>query len=114
MVPHKTIITRKMYFDEYVKSYGDGFYPQLFLPDEGYFISTDIEFRLEDESGSGSYVWIQSNNSAIYGFDGIYGIQLLVSLNNEARVNATKILNIAGRIIYPRTENSTYRILDQS
>ena len=103
------ILQRKMYYDAYEKERGDGFYPQLSKV-TGYS-ETIISFKLVDYLYSTCL--LQIDNSVIYGFDGIYGIELLMSLNAESNMKATKILNIGGRIILPPTANSTYRVLSK-
>ena len=109
------ILKRKMYYDSYEKKCGDGFYPMM-QPQGGICncASTEISFRLIKYNIEGELAWAQMNKDVIYGFDGTIGIQLLVSLNQEAKVDAKKIINCGGRIIYPKIpELSTYRILEQ-
>lgn len=104
------VLKRRLFYDNYEKLYGDGFYPQLIPIDSHHNICTNILFRLEINNGILS--WVQINGSSIYGFEGIYGIQLLVSLNNEAKVNAERIYNIGSRCIYPKSVNTTFRLID--
>jgi hypothetical protein len=109
------ILKRKMYYDSYEKEFGDGFYPQL-QPFGGICscANTMITFRLIKYNSEGEFAWAQTDNCVIYGFDGESGIQMLASLNQEANINATKIINSGGRIIYPKIpELSTYRVLEQ-
>ena len=73
---------------------------------------TTISFRLFTFDDN-TLAWMQNDNSVIYGFDGIHGLQLLVSLNQEAKVDCKWIVNCGGRVIYPGTDNSTYRVLAQ-
>ena len=106
------ILQRKMYYDKYEKDFGDGFYPQLFPLaniDQHKQTSVIISFKLT--SYNDELVWCQHSGSVIYGFDGVYGVQLLLSLNTEAKSNAKKILNFGARIIFPKTLNSTFRVL---
>jgi hypothetical protein len=111
------IIIKKMYYDEYDKLYGDGFYPKL-TPDGIGICSCKtalISFKLIKYPSEPEFVWIQNDGSVIYGFDRNYGIQLLHSLNQEAKVDAKRILNSAGRIIYPVIyQFSTYRVISQN
>ena len=109
-------INLQMYYDEYEKMYGDGFYPQI-KPFGSICIckKTNISFKLITHVYNNDLAWIQVDNSVIYGFDGDNGIQLLNFLNKQANINAKKILNLAYRIIYPIIpEFSTYRILAQN
>jgi len=110
------IIIKQMYYDEYEKVYGDGFYPQM--QPFGNICSckkTIISFKLINHLYNGDLTWVQIDNSVIYGFDGASGIQLLYSLNKESKIYAKKILNLGGRIIYPKIpELSTYRVLSQN
>lgn len=106
------IITRKLYFNKKEREEGEGFYPmfnpplQIYKENEYQQISVSFELKKGTE-------WHQRNRSVIYGLEGINGPQLLVSLNNEAKVNGYKIFNSGGRQIFPVTANSTFRILNQ-
>ena len=112
IIQHEIVLTRNMYYDKYEKDCGDGFYPQLQPLDGTEYASTPIKFKLVKQYPT---IWIQANNSVIYGLDGDYGIELLNSLNKEANKNATSISNSGGRIIYPKyTESSTYKIIENS
>lgn len=109
------VIRKKMYYDEYEKMYGDGFYPQL-KPTSGICMYKNIiiSFKLINYDFKDDFAWVQMDRSVIYGFDRNNGSELLNSLNREAQVNATKIINCGGRIIYPMLpHSSTYRILSQ-
>ena len=101
------ILYRKMYYDSYDN---DGFYPQL-VPSEKFTYNNNTVILFQLILSNNIHYWIQKSNSVIYGFDGIYGIQLLYSLNKEANVNATKIINCGGRVIYPTSENTTFRLM---
>jgi len=57
--------------------------------------------------------WIQYNGHAIMGFDNNNGLDILKSLNEESKIDGVFILNSSGRIVYPVTYNSTYRVLGQ-
>lgn len=108
------IIIKKLYYDEYEKMYGDGFYPQLSPFKEICTCKNSlISFKLMDYNiFNRELVWTQIDNSVIYGFDGNNGFNLLHSLNKEANVDATRILNCGGRTIYPVIPYlSTYRAI---
>ena len=104
-----------MYYDEYEKMYGDGFYPQLnHFKEICTCKNALISFKLMDYTYNSNreLVWVQIDNSVIYGFDGNNGFNLLHSLNKEANIEATKILNCGGRTIYPVIPYlSTYRAI---
>ncbi len=110
------ILKRKMYYSEFDKNSGDGFYPQLTLLSDSKkpfdIMCTTISFRLSVFDDN-TFAWTQNDGSVIYGFDGTQGIQLLLSLNKEAKVYCKRIINIGGRVIYPATDNATYRVLAQ-
>jgi len=111
------IIKKKMYYDEYEKIYGDGFYPKLTPRGIGICTckNTTISFKLIVYKSNQECAWIQIDNSVIYGFDGNNGIKLLHSLNKEANVQASSIFNCGGRIIYPVIPYlSTYRAISQN
>jgi len=111
-IQYEIVLTRNMYYDKYEKDCGDGFYPQLQPLHGTEYDSTSIKFKLVNQYPT---IWIQANNSVIYGLDGDYGIELLNSLNKEANKNATSISNSGGRTIYPKyTESSTYKIIENS
>jgi hypothetical protein len=57
--------------------------------------------------------WIQYNGHVIMGFDDNNGLEILKSLNEDSKIDGVFILNSGGRIIYPVTYNSTYRVLGQ-
>ena len=108
-------IKRKLYYDSYEKEFGDGFYPQLH-PFGGICscANTMITFRLINYNSYGELAWAQADNCVIYGFDGESGIQILNSLNQEAKFDAKIIMNSGGRVIYPKIpEFSTYRVIEQ-
>ena len=108
------LLKRNMYYDTYDKECGDGFYPKLKITSGICSCkSVVISFILINYTGQNDLAWKQSDNSPIYGFDKFTGSQLLESLNKEANISATKIINIGGRVIYPVIpEQSTYKILE--
>ena len=108
------LLKRNMYYDTYDKESGDGFYPKLKITSGICSCkSVVISFILINYTGQNDLAWKQYDNSPIYGFDKFTGSQLLESLNKEASISATKIINIGGRLIYPVTpEQSTYKILE--
>lgn len=57
--------------------------------------------------------WMQYNGHVIMGFDDNNGLEILKSLNEDSKIDGVFILNSGGRIIYPVTYNSTYRVLGQ-
>jgi hypothetical protein len=107
-----TIATKTMYYDIYECEFGDGFYPQLLLQNctnnssvmsafSGYK-SADIEFELTIYNNE--LIWVQNNEKNITGLDGNHGVDLLISLNSEMKVNAIKIINKYGDILYPKKQ----------
>ena len=108
------LLKRNMYYDTYDKECGDGFYPKLKITSGICSCkSVVISFILINYTGQNDLAWKQSDNSPIYGFDKFTGSQLLESLNKEANISATKIINIGGRLIYPVIpEQTTYKILE--
>ena len=115
IIGNPVIIKRKLYYDSYEKEFGDGFYPQLH-PFGGICscANTMITFRLINYNSYGELAWAQADNCVIYGFDGESGIQILNSLNQEAKFDAKIIMNSGGRVIYPKIpEFSTYRVIEQ-
>ena len=108
------ILKRNMYYDTYDKDSGDGFYPKFtFTTGICSCKNIVISFILIHYTSKTDLAWKQYDNSPIYGFDKFTGSQLLESLNKEANVCATKILNIGARVIYPVIpEQTTYKILE--
>jgi hypothetical protein len=106
---------KTMYYDIYECEFGDGFYPQLLCPstikpsttttttlDFSGYKSSDIEFELTIYKNE--LIWVQMNEKNITGLDGPHGIDLLNSLNSEMKVNAIKIINKEGDILYPKKQ----------
>lgn len=98
------IVSCKMYFDKYMKYYGDGFYP-VFSPT---LHSTTLLFRLSNKYPT---MWQQMTDSAICGLDDTTGNDLLTALNTAANVYVPYIVNCGGRQIYPTINNTTYKML---
>lgn len=96
-----------LYYDAYEKERGDGFYPQLTTKNN----YTEIQILFKLAIINNELVWAQYSKSVIYGFVGPYGLEILLHLNDKANVKATKIINSGGRIIFPTTKNTTYRLL---
>lgn len=112
---NEIILKRTMYYDIYDKEFGDGFYPKL-QNNAGICCSdsVNISFILIEYRKEGDYIWKQNDNIPIYGLDDISGCLLLNSLNKEAKILATKIMNIGGRIIYPIIpEQTTFKIIKE-
>ena len=116
MDPNKNkefVLKRKIYFDKWEKDYGDGFYPQLSYIGGSYngrrtFDSTILTFKWTSVYPD---LWSQVSGSAISGLDGDYGLELLVSLNQESGISASRISNWGGRIVYPTNMNTTYKLM---
>jgi len=98
------IVSCKMYFDKYMKYYGDGFYP-VFNPT---LHSTTLLFRLSNKYPT---MWQQMTDTAICGLDDTTGADLLTSLNTAANVYVPHIVNCGGRQIYPTINNTTYKMI---
>ena len=101
-----TSITVIMYYDEYERTCGDGFYPQLNNNDPALTDKTEIIFTkmcLGHINRDGVLVpdmaWCQLNNGCINGLDGNCGTVLLAHLN--ARENGN---NIPGTILSSNME----------
>jgi hypothetical protein len=86
------IIRVKMYFDEYEKYFGDGFYPLLEKEKDNSQITISFEY-IND-------CWMQKSQDEITGLDGDIGKNLLEILNREANESGTVIKNSVGLIIY--------------
>ena len=89
------IVNVKMYYDEYEKYFGDGFYP-FFQEKEKEMDKTEIviSFYYKEKC------WIQINNEEINGLDGDMGKHLLDYLNREGIESGIMIKNNYGIIIY--------------
>jgi hypothetical protein len=121
-VKHNEInINVLLYYNERDIELNEGFYPCLYLnkvrESKNYVSDCDIykitvsfdSFKNKD----GKYIWIQTSYCSITGFDGDNGKDLLIYLNLYGLRNGLYILNSGGRIIYPPTKNSTFRVLEQ-
>jgi hypothetical protein len=108
----KIVVTRTMYYDEYESENGDGFYPAMKCEGEGEgegegddslaVINIDFELMVYNNE----LIWYQKTERLIDGLDGDYGLQLLESLNLEARVNSIKIVNKIGNVLYPKKQKT--------
>ena len=89
------IVNVKMYYDEYEKYFGDGFYP-FFQEKEKEMDKTEIviSFYYKEKC------WIQINNEEINGLDGDMGKHLLDYLNREGIETGRMIKNNYGIIIF--------------
>jgi hypothetical protein len=88
------IICVKMYYDEYEKYFGDGFYPLLENEKDKSQITISFEYM--------NNYWIQKSQDEITGLDGDIGKNLLEILNREANKMGTLIKNNYGLIIYKK------------
>jgi len=87
------IVNVKMFFDEYEKYFGDGFYP-FFEEKEKEKAVINISFQYKD------HVWKQVSQDEITGLDGDVGKILLNYLNNEINEKGLIIKNSYDLIIY--------------
>lgn len=110
-----------LYYNKRDIESGEGFYPYLYLDKVkesiNYMGDNDI-YKItvsfySVKTKEGKYIWIQSTFCSIIGFDGDNGRDLLLHLNLEGLRNGQYILNSGGRIVYPPTKNSTFRVLEQ-
>jgi len=95
------IIICDMFFDNYEREYGDGFYPVM---------NNNIINNLKTASISFVYnkilnSWIQNNDDSIDGLDGDTGTELLKFLNEKGNTSASIIINKLGKQIYPKWIN---------
>ena len=88
------IINVKMYYDDYEKYFGDGFYP-IIIENEKY-TSIIISFQYKNN------IWKQITQDEIHGLDGDVGIKLLDFLNREGNEKGKIIKNRYGLILYQR------------
>ena len=101
-----TPIMVKMYYDDYERRWGDGFYPQivqgsLLNSTDVPFVQTIIMMPLQQKS---AIAWIQINNGCIEGLDGNCGQELLQYLNQfaDSNLQSTAIFCTAKQQIYPK------------
>jgi|694.fasta_scaffold69227_4 hypothetical protein len=85
----------KMYYDEYEKYFGDGFYP-FFKEKEEKDENSEVIFSFRYNNDC----WNQITQDEIYGLDGNVGKQLLERLNSSGQQNGKIIKNSNGFIIY--------------
>jgi hypothetical protein len=85
----------KMYYDEYEKYFGDGFYP-FFKEKEEKDENSEVIFSFRYNNDC----WNQITQDEIYGLDGNMGKQLLEILNSNGQQNGKIIKNSNGFIIY--------------
>lgn len=89
------IVSVEMYYDEYEKYDGDGFYPIILSPTSSspsvekktHLKKTVIQFKYHNILRS----WIQKTEDMIRGLDGDYGKKLLEILNEKGGVNGKNI-----------------------
>ena len=82
-----------MYYDEYERYDGDGFYPIILKPND----SDNVKYAkykkvtIQFEYNYTNRRWKQSTEERITGLDGEYGTELLNRLNKEGNVNGLTI-----------------------
>lgn len=84
------IVSVEMYYDEYEKYDGDGFYPMILSSSVEKKINlkkTMIQFKYHNILRA----WIQKTEDMIRGLDGDYGKKLLEILNEKGGVNGENI-----------------------
>ena len=101
-----TPVVIKLYYDDYERRWGDGFYPQivqgsLLNSTDVPFVQTMVTIPFQQKS---AIAWIQIDNGCIEGLDGNCGQELLTKLNSFAHINcqSTIILCTAKQQIYPK------------
>ena len=87
-----------MYYDEYERKFGDGFYPSPEPMGEEYSGVVSIFFKLDESDQS----WSQVSGQPFDGLDGDYGIKLLNKLNDGELCPAIKIYSSARQQLYPK------------
>ena len=87
-----------MYYDEYERKFGDGFYPSPEPMGEEYSGVVSILFKLDESDQS----WSQVSGQPFDGLDGDYGIKLLNILNDGELCPAIKIYNSDRQQLYPK------------
>lgn len=86
------IVSVEMYYDEYERYDGDGFYPMILsssfsVENRIHLKKTMIEFKYNNIQKA----WIQKTEDMIRGFDGNYGKKLLNILNEKGLVKGENI-----------------------
>lgn len=87
-----------MYYDEYERRFGDGFYPSPETMGEEYLGVVSILFKLNKSDQS----WNQISGQPFDGLDCDFGIKLLNILNEDELCPATKIYNSDRQQLYPK------------
>jgi len=94
-----SLISIKLYYDEYEYEFGDGFYPQLSPFNGQVHVFKPVIFQFIQERN----VWKQvlsTSQKAITGLDSPHGKELLLALNAESGLSATSVENVYNKIIY--------------
>lgn len=113
------MIKKKLIFNKSYLDNNEGFYPMLYnemnlhkiyYNKEDYYI---INVYFYPIIYINNIAWIQYNGNVIIGFDNNDGLDILKALNKESNLDGIYILNSGGRIVYPVTYNSTYKVLGQ-
>ena len=94
-----SLISIKLYYDEYEYEFGDGFYPQLNPFNGQAHVFKPVIFQFIQERN----LWKQAfdlKQKAITGVDPPHDEELLLALNTESELSATSIENTYGKIIY--------------
>jgi hypothetical protein len=108
---------KKMYYNiTELHNHSIGFYPKLDLnPEDKSKNMREIYITFSLFQYKNKYYWRQINGHVIYGITKKNGEQLLNSLNDDIKefnMEATSIMNIANRQIFPITNNSTFYIIN--
>ena len=104
-VPMSVPVQVIMYYDEYERKYGDGFYPQIDNFTETMDSWTKITFN--KIIFHNKKVWFQMNDGCINGLDGDCGTKLLYYLNMHSNSNIdfdypVSIYDSNGLQLYPK------------
>jgi hypothetical protein len=93
------IATIKMYYED---EYQGSFFPFLSTNENCEAKEVDIDFELMVYNNE--LLWAQKTESIITCLDPDCGTELLKILNDSYCINAVKILNRVGNVLYPKKE----------
>ena len=96
------IVSVKMYYENLEEYQQNEFFPFLSVDENSKFLEIDIDFELIVYNNE--LLWAQKTKNIITRLEPECGAELLKNMNDAYYINAVKILNKVGNVLYPKKE----------